>query len=285
MRTRAPLLSLFALAACLLPAAALAGAWLPARGEYYSELAASRSFADTYYDALGARYSLPLSERLEGRRLDFYSELGWKKRASFQLGIPLVSETFSAPDFGYSATETGFGNLQLGFRFKLHDGPTALALQTDYIAPMGYQTRTFPTLGGGVAVARQQLLYGTGIKRWSTIVEAGLGYNSYFQGLRSQISATATVSQWFGSSLLVSGHFFGLQTLAATKDTPEDFRFNEVGPEVRYRVDDRLDVFAGSNHLASGRNFTHPDQYYVGMSFRQSKRNRLQGLLGTKTRP
>lgn len=284
MRTRASFIASLAVAS-LVPALATAGAWLPARGEYYSELSAARAFADTYYDKLGNRYGLPSSLRYEERRLSFNNEIGWKKRASFQLAIPLVSETLNAPDFHYQATETGFGDLQLGFRFKLHDGPTALALQADYIAPMGYQHVTIPALGSGKAVAREQLLYGRGIRRWNSILELGLGYQSFFEGLRSQLTGQATVSHWLGASLLVSGHCSNLQTLAAKKDSPEDFRYTIVGPELRYRVDDRLDVFAGSNHLASGRNVNHPDQYYVGMGFRQSKRNRLQGLLGTKTRP
>ena len=285
MRTRAPFITMIAAVASLVPALAFSGAWLPARGEYYSELSAARSFTDTYYDELGTRYSNPFSQRLEERRLSFYNELGWKNRASVQLRIPLVSRTYNVPDLNFATTETGFGDLQFGFRYKLHDGPSALALQVDYFAPMGYQTRTFPSLGSGYALAREQLLYGTGLRSWNTIVEASLGYQSYFTGLRSELTAGATVSHWIGSSLLVSGHFYGLQTIAAEKDTPEDYRLNIVGPELRYRVDDRLDVFAGSNHIASGRNVDHPDQYYVGMGFRQSKRNRLQGLLGNKTRP
>jgi hypothetical protein len=285
MRTRAPYIACLAMVASLVPALANAGAWLPARGEYYSEISAAREFADTYYDKLGARYPFPLSVRREQRRLTFYNELGWKKSVSVQLGIPLVSETLNAPDFRYSSTETGFGDVQVGFRFKLHDGRTALALQSDYIAPAGYQTRTSPTLGGNAAVAEQQLLYGTGLKSWNMIVEAGLGYRSYFVGRRSELTGAVTVSRWFGSSLLVSGHCYSLQTLAATKDSPEDFRYNRVGPELRYRVDDRLDVFVGSDHLASGRNVDHPDTYYAGVAYRQSKRDRLQGLLGNKTRP
>ena len=153
------------------------------------------------------------------------------------------------------------------------------------MAPLGYQTRTLPVLGPGKQFARERLLYGMGLRNWNTFIEASLGYQSYFESLRPNLLADAQIGTWFGSSLLLLGHYHGYSTLSAAKDTPADIRYHVVGPELRYRVDDRVDVFLGSNHIAAGRNVDHPDAYYAGLAFRQSKHNRLQGLLGNKTRP
>jgi hypothetical protein len=54
---------------------------------------------------------------------------------------------------------------------------------------------------------------------------------------------------------------------------------------VLYRVDDHLDVKAGSWSTASGKNVLHYDQFYVGVAFHQSKLNRLQGFSGSTKNP
>jgi hypothetical protein len=292
MRTRAVVIALL-FAAVLVPAGvrAQAGPWLLSPGEYYSEISGSKSFSDTYYDATGARFGFPLSQRYETRSLRFYNEIGWKKRFGLVLGVPLKSLTYNVPDVGYERTETGFGDLQIGVRIKLHAGARALALQADWLAPAGYQTRTFPSLGGGKQIAQERLLVGTSIARWSAFAEGEFRYLSFFEALPSQAGVGAIVGKWFGSSLLVSGHYrYGrvLNTSVAdlfSNTSSSDPRFQEVGPELRYRVDDRLDVFAGSWHTASGRSINHSDEFYAGMAFRQTKLNRLQGLIGNKSRP
>jgi hypothetical protein len=68
-------------------------------------------------------------------------------------------------------------------------------------------------------------------------------------------------------------------------DASPDATAHTVGPEIRYRVDDRLDVIAGSNHTAGGHHVDHVDEFYAGIAFRQTKLNRLQGFLGNLSRP
>jgi hypothetical protein len=285
MRASAPMFAMFVAAASLAPVVASAGAWLPARGEYYNEVTAARGFSDTYFDSAGARFGLPFSERLESRALDFYSEIGWRKGVSLILAAPLRSVTDNYPDFRLARTETGFGDIDVGFRFKLRGGATALALQVDLIAPLGYQTSTFPSLGSGNQAARERLVFGTAIKPWNMFVEASGGYQSYFASVRSDVQATADAGVWLGPSLLVIGNYTYFTVLGGSDLASDDVRGQVVSPEIRYRVDDRLDVFVGSAHDWTGRNVYHQDQYYVGMAFRQTKLNRLQGLLGNKTRP
>ncbi len=285
MRTRALIIAMLAAASLAPTRIAVAGAWLPARGEYYSEITATRGFTDTYFDSSGGRSALPLSERIETRGLILTNEIGWRKRVSLVLSAPILSVTDNYPDFRYERTETGFGDIDVGFRIKLLGGPTALAVQADLLAPLGYQTSTFPALGSGKQAAREQLLFGTGIKRFNLFVEASANYLSFFESIRSQAGGSARVGVWLGPSLLAMGHYDVVTVLGGSSAAYDDFGVQIVGPELRYRVDDRLDVFVGSAHDWTGRNVTHEDRYYVGVAFRQTKLNRLQGLLGNKTRP
>jgi hypothetical protein len=45
-------------------------------------------------------------------------------------------------------------------------------------------------------------------------------------------------------------------------------------------VDDRMDVFAGSWHTASGRNVLHTDQFFAGIAWKQTGLDRLAGAMG-----
>jgi hypothetical protein len=58
-----------------------------------------------------------------------------------------------------------------------------------------------------------------------------------------------------------------------------------VEPIVSLRVDERMDVFAGSYHTASAKDALHIDQIYVGLAVRQTKLDRTQGWLGGAPRP
>ena len=58
-----------------------------------------------------------------------------------------------------------------------------------------------------------------------------------------------------------------------------------AGPVLLFRVDDGLDMMAGSWSTASGKNVLHYVQIYLGVSFRQTKLNRLQGFSGTTQAP
>jgi hypothetical protein len=54
---------------------------------------------------------------------------------------------------------------------------------------------------------------------------------------------------------------------------------------VTYRVDERMDVFAGSWHTPRGRNVLHHDLYYCGIAWKHTGLDRLAGALGgTKAR-
>jgi len=74
--------------------------------------------------------------------------------------------------------------------------------------------------------------------------------------------------------------------MAMEGDNPtRDSDLHRVGPLVLYRVDDRMDMFVATLHTASATNAIHTDAIYVGMSFKQTKLDRLQGFLGTMKQP
>lgn len=107
------------------------------------------------------------------------------------------------------------------------------------------------------------------------------------------VTGGATLGFWFSSSLLVTGTFRGEFPIYQSErydrivaripgpDGPDlEVKYVLAGPRFTYRVDDRMDVFAGSWHTASGRNVLHSDQFYCGIAWKQTGLDRLAGAFG-----
>lgn len=280
MRARAAAWTFAAALGALIPTQfAWAGPWQLAPGEYYSQLDASRDVSHSQYDADGGRTVTPL--KLERRALNVSTQLGWKKWATLTLSAPARSATLSGNAF--ERTETGFGDIGVGFGVPVKTGRTAISLEGLWTAPLGYETVTAPTLGFGKQNVAGTVAAGTGFPSFSTFVEASGGYRHWFNRYADQLVASARVGVWLGSSVLLVGHYAGdLSHSEAGKDRVDQ---QLVGPELRVRVDERMDMIVGSNHTASGKNIRHVDEYYVGVAYRQTKLDRLQGLIGGKLRP
>lgn len=106
-------------------------------------------------------------------------------------------------------------------------------------------------------------------------------------------TGSASLGIWFSEHLLVTGSFAGewqvsqgerYDRIAAPvpgAHGPELQSVNMLaGERITYRVDDRMDVFAGSWHNPSGRNTLHADQFYFGIAWKQTALDRLAGAYG-----
>jgi hypothetical protein len=279
-----------------------AGPWLPAPGEYYSELRGGLFTADTYVNDSGDPASLGAT--WEQRSLLSRTELGWKKHASVVLAAPGVSVT--RRDASGSVTSTGLEDFLLGLRFGLHQGPSALALELDWQAPLGYSRQNSlladSTSGSGLQQLSASLLYGCPLSKRG-FVQLGAGYGYRFlsitrsakhaaEGERNEpkdlwsrpFLASADLGLWVTHTLLVGGRYSGSMTMAHGDLYPvRDVHL--AGPLLLFRVDDRLDLMAGSWSSVKARNALQYDQYYVAIAFRQTKLNRLQGFLGGTKAP
>ena len=122
---------------------AQAGPWLLAPGEYYTELRGGLFSADTYRNGAGERVSL--GGEWEERSLLSTIELGWKKRVSVVMAAPFISATRQDMVGDTTSTSTGLEDFRFGLRFGLLQGPTALAIELDWQAPLGYGGPTGPT--------------------------------------------------------------------------------------------------------------------------------------------
>ena len=289
-----------------LATAASAGPWNLAPGEYYSELSGNFYSAGTLYNDNNKRADI--GGLAEHRAIATFNELGWTKHMNFLIGVPLVSGTVRAGAVA-PLTNSGLGDITLGMRYALHNGPRALALRVTWEAPTGLNSRVSPLVSDGLQKLEADLDYGSALGS-RAFVQLGAGYRYDYKTIgtrKTRPAATAaeqpgageldwadhTVAQaalgiWLGGNLQVAGLYRGEFAGATGRQVLDangkyvDLKVERqlAGPRFTYRVDDKLDAFAGSWHTATGRNTLHLDQYYVGVAWKQTKLNRLQGFLG-----
>jgi hypothetical protein len=282
---------------------AQAGPWLPAPGEYYVELRGGLFSADSYHNDDGDRVSL--GGKWEERSARALVELGWKKRMSFVMTTPFVSAT-QRYETG-SRTSTGLEDMRIGLRCGLHQGTSALAAELDWQGPLGYDRGSSvfgdPLRDGGLQQISLVLLYGTPIAKHG-FLQFGAGGGYRFLSLTGKgqhvtdpgdteapvideakerwgvpLQASADLGLWLARNLLIGGRYAGTMT-ASHGDLYPERTVHLAGPVLLYRVDDRLDLMAGSWSTAMAKNAAHYDEVYVAVAFKQTKLNRAQGFLG-----
>lgn len=309
--------ALFASAALTLASPAGATPWVLKPGEFYSELTGSLFAANSFFTTDRERPSL--GGKLDERELTSFTELGWKKHASFWIGVPLVSRGFTRFSGGTS-TSTGLGDIDLGVRFRIKGGSTPASVSFGWTAPLGANRKLFPGIDGdggtnpgsyppyspsnasdtslyfnqGLQSLRAGLDFGgRAWKRsfWTAggefryrFLEFGntdkTSHNARFLG------GNASLGWWLYPNLLVSGLFEGEWLTSQSENYDRNLASDLdptrilVGPRLTWRVDDRMDVLAGSWHVYRGQNVLHYDQYYFGIAWRQSSLSRYAGAYG-----
>jgi hypothetical protein len=288
-----PALMFAAVAALTVSRVAAAGPWLPAPGEFYSEFRAGAFTADTWLNRDGERRALYGGGSEQLRSLASYNELGWKKNMSFVLGLPVVSVTRRDMPGMLEDNQTGMSDLRLGLRYKIADGPNALALEADWKAPLGYdrhglsepdsatavRQQSPPRLGDGQQDITAALHYGTVLKRLHGFLQLAHGFRWRAEDPASQAVFGADLGFWLRPSLLLVGRYRGGLDVGPGKTDADETDFHLVSPELVYRVDDRLDLIVGSTHTAAGKNVLHMDEVHVAVAFRQLKLDKLQSFL------
>jgi hypothetical protein len=267
----------------LLPSTALAGAWLLPPGDWSTEIRGSFFNADTYRNIDGDRATLPGGGVMEQRSLSAWNEFGWKDHLGVMVAIPFVSTSRRFADDSRLPSQTVLGDMVLGARYALKGGATALALNAMWKAPMGYNRLIQPAPGTGQQDLTGTLAFGAPIGS-SGFIELEAGYRYRFDAPADQIVAAGNAGFWIGN-LLIGGRYEGAAA-AGDGETPTD-KITEhlAGPVFLYRVDDHIDLSAGSMHTAAGENALHADRVYVALTVKQSALGRLQGLLGNAQRP
>ena len=296
------------------PAAAAAGAWSLGRGEYGSELQTSMFTTETSYDADGHRipFANGRAGKLQQLGLSWRSEIGWRKKLSLLFGISGLSVTgYDGPPV-VTPTATGMSVIELGLHYNIKNGDRAAAVEAAWLAPAGYDRELTRALGDGRQALAGRLNLGSTFGRHAFYeLSGGAQYRLHKLGSSDDAAnmdprlttnvywtAGADLGIWLGRTMLVGGRYQG-QWLSSTTGVGDasnvhyigpmvlsgkeqiDAKAQLIGPLFLFRLDERIDVTAGSYSTPSGKNTLHFDQFYLSLTFKQSKLKRNQGFLGS----
>ena len=296
------------------PAAARAGAWSLARGEYGSEIETSIYSTASNYDNNGNRINFSSGAKLQQLGFTWRNQVGWRKKFNLLFGLTGANVIgFDGPPLTVPA-QTGFANVVLGLHYTLHNGPNAAAIEAGWTAPAGNDRELTRALGDGRQELAGQLALGWALgKNAFAEFEGGYAYRFHKLGSSDDAAkldprmttntfwtANADAGWWVKPAVLIGGRYKGrfMATTTGQGDASNvhevgpmvlagnaqiDEKTNLIGPLLRFRLDDRADVTGGSYSTFNGRNTFHFDQFYVALTFKQSKLKRNQGFLGSSS--
>ena len=306
--------ALAALSLAATATAATAGPWLLSSNDYQASLGGSFYSAGSAYDADGGR--APLGGLVERRAITADVEFSARRWLGMRLAIPIVSATVRDNGSMAGLTNTGLGDLRVGLRMPVLTGARALAVNLDWQAPSGYNRAIAPLVaddlwkgaGSGLQKLEASLQLGMPVSdRGFLELGGGYQYEALVFGSRQtdgalddpqrdwadHLTANAALGLWFSDRLLVAGLYRGDYAAAtgrqvtAPGNTLVDYEVTSqlAGSRITYRVDDKLDFFAGSWHSPGGKNVLHLDQFYAGLAWKSTHLTRNQGFLGNSRRP
>ena len=310
----------------LAPAAHAAGPWGVAPGEFYAELAGSYFSTTSYLDANGDRQEMGARFEERGaaaraeigwkKNLSFMMEMPFLSR-TVAPEFP-NTDTYTSSGMGdiglglrYARGTTLPWSVQLGWTAPLG---TNRRLFPGTSGSGGTDPSQWPGLAFAPLAFDSSTFFSTGLQSLAVSLDVGgaIGGNAYWTaggGYRTRYltigargdddrfadfySASADVGFWVSREVLLTGQFRGEWQAreGAAYDrlvTGPELQTKQLlaGMRLTYRVDDKMDVFAGSWHCPEGgENVLHHDYFYAGIAWKNTSLHRLAGYLGGTKAP
>lgn len=308
MSLRRPVLAAVLAAALSIPSVVCASPFVLQPGEYHSSLTGSVFSSHTWLNADGDRQQLDAT--LEERTLVSRTEFGWRKGASLWLELPMVSRTWVDSGDDVTSTglgELGFGTrialLKGTTPVALSLGWTAPLGANRHLVPgttggTAFDGSTFGDTPAGAAFPNA--FWDAGLQSLSASLALGMrlggraalrldgGYRTRYLSISDRDSAALYADHLtFGAELdvrvservLLTGTYRtesvldqsdGYDRILSPDDTEFESKRSTFAPRLTYRVDDRMDVVAGSEHTIGGAWTPHENRFHFGLVWRSA---------------
>lgn len=114
---------------CLLclPQMALAGAWTLKEGGMYNRFAFNYYYSDRLFGSSGGSDFMPMRGRFYDKNLNWYEEYGVTDRITVLSSV--YYKWLNANDMYVKSESEGVGDVDLGIKYKLYDGPVVVSVQ------------------------------------------------------------------------------------------------------------------------------------------------------------
>ena len=190
-----------------------AGAWSQPRGGYYAKLSGIHYSTSEVFNDMGRRAAMGMDDnQFRARQVLAYGEYGLRERLTLtgQVGAGrLVSE-----DRFVERITWGLGDVHLGAKYQLTEGPLVLSPQVEVAFPSGYDPEYDPALGTGHSELGTRLLAGLSLYPLPLYAGAEAGYKLRGGPFSNQVSYFVELGATPHPRLFAKGFVASVYTLA-----------------------------------------------------------------------
>ncbi len=273
MNSRLTLSILFS-AACLWTGQAHAGAWSQAKGGYYAKFSGIFYNAGEAFDGQGNRQSRALDETFDSRQGFFYLEYGLKNRLTLITSLSagrLASETTQS-----SLSTSALGDLGIGAKYQITDGPVVLAPYVMLKLPTGYDEADVPAIGTGDPDFEVRMLAARSLYPTPLYLGVELGLRLRSGRFSNQVPYTFEVGATPNDRLFFKIAFDGVNTLIGSggntavmdsmSNQVSEGDFVKVGFNAAFNVAGNAWIDVSYDTVFSGKNVGAGSSFGIGLS-------------------
>jgi hypothetical protein len=273
----------------ILPAAVLAQSpWTLNRSGFFFQNTLLYQSTDQFFDENGNDTTFADDSKFRDFTNDLYLEYGIRDWMGLVLNLPVKALSVDFGDSQPTLSNTGFGDLTAGLRFRTLQWPLMVSLQAETTMPTGYNSSVVvPALGDGVWNFAGRVLAGRSLYPIRGYVQGAAGYRlrtkntSNDTEYTNQVLYNLSAGYWVLEKLLVIGRWGG------NKAVGEGIKKDSFGGNVslQYRISQFVNLSAGVFSTVGGTNTDAGTKFLVGIAFKGNQLGKYEGALSSTLEP
>ena len=195
-----------------------AGAWSQPAGHYYTKLSGIFYSADEVYNEMGVRQAQGMDDdSFDGSQGFLYVEYGLRERltvvSQINAGVLAAMDTFTKRE------TTGIGDVDLGVKYQLTDGPIVVSPFATLKIPTGYNEHFDPPMGTGHADLELRLLAARSLYPLPVYVGAESGFRFRGGEYSNQLPYFLEVGVTPHPRVFAKGYVSGINTRTSDEES------------------------------------------------------------------
>ena len=251
-----------------------AGAWSQAKGRYYAKVSGIFYTSDEVFDDMGDRAPAGMDgNKFESDQAFLYLEYGLRERLTL-IGKVSGGELVVEDDF-VKQTTIGIGDLDMGAKYQLTNGPVVLAPYLNFKIPTGYHGDYEPALGTDYTDLELRLLAAHSLYPWPFYLGAETGYRFRGGPYSNQIPYFFEVGATPHKRVFAKAYLEGMDTLTGEDESAGEVGilqvsegdFTKMGLNVAFKLQGPVWADLLWEGIVSGKNIGAGSSWGLGISY------------------